>query len=90
VINLGITDLYDQASVMIVPNPATDVFTVNVNSALIGTQYTLTDLTGREMLTGSINSTSTHVSSSGLSSGIYLVTVSDGTSAITKRVVVAR
>ena len=90
VINLGITNLYDQASVTIVPNPATDVFTLNVNEALIGTQYTVTDLMGRDVLSGNINRTATQVSSAGLSSGIYLVTVTDGKSNITKRIAIAR
>jgi hypothetical protein len=90
VINLGLTNLYDQASVAVVPNPASDVFTINVNNALIGTQYTVSDLTGRSVLSGNINTSATSISASGLSSGIYMVIVSDGTSSITKRVVIAR
>jgi hypothetical protein len=90
VINVGITNLYDQASVMIVPNPATDVFTLNVNSELIGTTYAISDLTGREILSGNINTTSTPVSVADISAGVYLVTVSDGKSNITKRMAVAR
>lgn len=90
VINLGITNLYDQASVKIVPNPATDLFTLSVNNELIGTTYTVTDLTGREMLSGNVNTQTTPISVAGISAGIYLITVSDGTSAITKRIVVAK
>jgi len=52
VINLGLTNLYDLASVKIAPNPATDAFTLTVNNELIGTQYTITDLTGRSVTMG--------------------------------------
>jgi len=90
VLNLGLTNLYDLASVRISPNPANDVFTLTVNSELIGTQYTITDLTGRSIISGNVNAVSTPISTSGLSSGVYLVTVSDGTSTITKRIAIAR
>ncbi len=90
VINLGLTNLYDQASVKIAPNPSSDLFTLSVSSALIGTTYTISDYTGRNVLSGNINTENTTVSVAGLSAGIYLVTVSDGKSAITNRIAVAR
>ena len=90
VINLGLTSLYDQAYVRIVPNPATDVFTLSVNSELIGSSYTISDYTGRSLISGSINKVNTSVSVSGISSGVYMVTVTDGVSSITKRIAVAK
>ena len=90
VINLGLTTLYDVASVSIAPNPANNSFVLTVNSALIGSTYAITDLTGREILSGNINTLATSVSVSGLSSGVYLLAVSDGKSSITKRIAIAR
>jgi hypothetical protein len=90
VTTLGITNLYDQASVKVVPNPATDIFTLSVNQELVGTSYMVTDMMGREIISGNINAQSTLVSVSGMSAGIYLVTVTDGTSAITKRIAVTK
>ena len=90
VLNLGLTNLYDIASVKIAPNPANDAFTLTVNSELIGTEYSITDLTGRGIISGNVNAVSTPISTSSLSSGVYLVSVSDGTSTITKRLAIAR
>jgi hypothetical protein len=90
VINLGITNMYDQASVRVVPNPATDIFTLRVNNELIGTTYSISDMTGREMTSGNVNTQSTPISVASLTSGVYLITVSDGKSNITKRIAVAR
>lgn len=90
VINLGITNLHDQASVQIAPNPANQAFTLFVNNELIGTTYVMTDLTGREMLSGYVNTPNVTVSTAEISAGIYLISVSDGKSSITKRVVIAK
>ena len=90
VINLGLTNLYDLASVRLAPNPANDAFTLSVNSALIGTTYTISDFTGRSVMSGNINAQNTSIPVAGISSGVYLVTVTDGVSSITKRIAVAR
>ena len=90
VINLGLTNLYDMASVRLAPNPASDAFILSVNSALIGTTYTISDLIGRSVISGNINTQNTSIPVAGVSSGVYLVTVTDGVSSITKRIVVAR
>jgi hypothetical protein len=90
VINLGLTNLYDVASLAIAPNPSSDAFTMTVNNALIGTTYTITDLTGRDVMSGIINATNTVIPVSGISSGAYLVTVSNGVTYITKHIAIAR
>ena len=63
---------------------------LNVNPELIGTQYTLTDMTGRELTSGNIQTSSTRVSAANLSAGVYLVTITDGTSSITKRIAIPK
>ena len=90
VINLGITDMYDKASLTIAPNPATSAFTLIVNNELIGTTYTITDLTGRQVQTGNISSSQTVISSASIAAGAYLVSVSDGKSTITKHIAIAK
>ena len=90
VVNLGLTKMYDQAYVAIMPNPANEAFTLTVNNEVIGSTYIVSDMTGRNIVSGNVNATSTLVSTAALSPGIYLVSVTDGTSSIVKRIAVAR
>lgn len=90
VINLGIASVSDIAAVALVPNPANDMFTLTVATALLGTQFSITDIMGRNVAIGAINNINTAVNVSAFTPGMYLVTVSNGKSNITKRVVVSR
>lgn len=75
VINLSTTDLTDVSGIKISPNPAINVFGLQVNSSMIGAPYTLTDLTGREMLSGDVLNNFTNISVAGFSPGVYLLNV---------------
>jgi sugar lactone lactonase YvrE len=69
---IGIHDI-DYARVLIYPNPAKDAFIIQTSSQLAGTDYTLTDMTGRVMLSGKLAGEQTHVAVSDLASGIYML-----------------
>jgi hypothetical protein len=73
----GITAVNDVAAdlVSIFPNPAKDVLNVNINASLINSTYTFTDLTGRSVKNGTLNSKNNTISLSGLSQGLYLLHV---------------
>ena len=89
--NTGISDLSEFAlGVSLFPNPAREVFNINVNAELIGTQYCLYDITGREILNGKIESESTSVFVRDIASGIYLVSISNGANNITKRIAIQK
>jgi hypothetical protein len=89
--NVGLINLNGSlSSVRIAPNPANDAFTLTVSNALVGKNYAVSDLMGRDILTGSINSQTTQVSVESMVSGVYLVTVSDGVNKTTNRIVIAR
>jgi len=60
-------------SLEVYPNPANDQITLQVNSYLLGSTYTLTDLAGRTIQTGQINSVKTEISISELTPGMYLL-----------------
>ena len=60
-------------SVTIYPNPALEQFTLEANSDLLGSFYTLTDLTGKIIYTAEINSKNTVINISELSTGMYFL-----------------
>ena len=74
VINLGVNEI-DLSSVSVAPNPTRDAFAITVSSELVGLPYILTDLTGRDILSGKLSNLSTSVSLSGKASGLYLLNV---------------
>ena len=55
----------------IYPNPATDQITINTDVSLIGKTYLVFDQAGKVVLKGSINSTSTSLSVSNFSNGVF-------------------
>lgn len=70
--NVGIHDM-DYVRLLIYPNPVKDAFTIQAATQLLGTDYTLTDITGRVILTGKLAGEQTHVAISELASGIYML-----------------
>jgi hypothetical protein len=89
--NTGTTDLSAlAASFSIFPNPARDVFNITVSAELTGTTYTLYDMTGRKLLSGKIENESNTIPVRNISSGIYLVAISDGASSITKQLIIQK
>ena len=80
VFNLGVNDLTDLSAVSISPNPTRDMCAIHITSGeWIGATYRLTDLMGKEINTGEINTENTTVSLEGLASGIYLLHLGDQT-----------
>jgi hypothetical protein len=73
----GITAVNDISAdlVSIFPNPVKDLLNVNINASLINSTYTFTDLTGRTVRNGTLNTKNTTISLSGLSQGLYLLHV---------------
>jgi hypothetical protein len=87
---VGVNSISDPASVRLAPNPANNSFTLYVNGDLIGSAYTISDLTGRDIAYGRVSSGMTQVSVANITSGVYMVNVSNGAGSITKRVVIAK
>jgi hypothetical protein len=70
------------------PNPASDVITVT--SSLSEGMITITDVSGKLVKTVELNGLSTSLNTSGLNNGVYYITVSNGTSTSTEKVVVKK
>ncbi|WP_312557000.1 T9SS-dependent choice-of-anchor J family protein [Empedobacter brevis] len=82
---LGITDM-NQAKVAVYPNPVQDEFKLNLSQAYNAAkvQVTVTDLTGRKVKSFSAGEI---YNVSGLSKGVYIVTVTDGTNKFTQKLI---
>jgi Secretion system C-terminal sorting domain len=68
----GVNEVETHA-VHIYPNPLTDVFTLSVSTDILGSVYTLTDLSGQVVLKGTVPHETTTVSTAHLSSGMYIL-----------------
>lgn len=90
-VSTGVQNLSDFAnSISIYPNPARETFNLAVSAELTGTNYAVYDLTGRMLLTGKTENEVNTISVRDLSPGIYLVSVFDSTSSVTKRLAVQK
>jgi hypothetical protein len=78
------TKLYEEFGFEAYPNPANSYISIRLAGATEA-QYSVFDLTGRKVRTGSIQNGTTSVKLSGLSSGIYMIKASDGTSTVVKK-----
>ncbi|HRH37873.1 MAG TPA: T9SS type A sorting domain-containing protein, partial [Flavobacteriales bacterium] len=66
------------AQFSLLPNPAADHITVRMTNAMTGVRITLVDAAGRAVLQQPLVGTSTEVSISGLSKGVFLVQLTHG------------
>jgi hypothetical protein len=75
-------------SVKIYPNPAVDVVTIETNSNGGNTQLIITDCVGKEVYNQQTTLSSTTVNTSGLSKGIYFVSLHEGTKSVTQKLII--
>jgi plastocyanin len=71
----GINDINSQENYSVYPNPASDLIQLKANLNSPGTDYFLTDMGGRQIITGKLNGESTNIDISSLRRGIYLLQV---------------
>lgn len=73
--NSGIADNKLQAGISVYPNPANNLMTIKAGNDLVGSQYLISDQTGRQVLDGKLANEATPVDISQLTPGIYLIQV---------------
>ncbi|MFM7666576.1 MAG: T9SS type A sorting domain-containing protein [Bacteroidota bacterium] len=82
-------DEVSSADFSVYPNPASEV--ININSTkMLNAVVTISDLTGKVVKTSSINGLTASVNTSGLNNGIYYVTITEGNSTSTQKVVIRK
>ena len=68
----GIPDFGNKEDeVLLYPNPASDMITINSNE--VSNTYTISDITGKVILKGSMNETSADINVSQLQNGTYIL-----------------
>lgn len=72
------------------PNPATNTVTINIDETLIGATATITDITGRTLTAVELATRNLQLATDHLANGVYFVTVTNGKSKATKKLVVSR
>ena len=86
---LNVNEINEVSNFTVSPNPASEVINVKLNNA-DNAVITISDLAGKVVSTTTSNGVSTSVSTAGLNSGVYLVTVTIGNTASTQKVVIKK
>lgn len=86
---LGVVGTEEQTAddVRVWPNPFTHELMIGLGDGSTSAQYTVLDVTGRLIMTGSYTGRNTRIGAGAWSSGVYLVKIKDGERAFTVRVV---
>jgi hypothetical protein len=71
----GINDLTKENSLSIYPNPAKESITITSTNALAGKFYVIHDAIGKQVANGILSPEKTNVSLTGLSAGLYILSV---------------
>jgi len=74
--NLGTIDTLSDAGISIYPNPAFDIVRIDSKPNIVGRQFTIADVNGKQVLKGNLNNVSNIVDISALNGGIYLINIS--------------
>jgi hypothetical protein len=76
----SVSDLGDENSFSLFPNPAVNSTQIKVTVGLVGESYTICDQTGRTVMTGKITAEEMTLNLSDLSKGVYQMRLSGGQS----------
>lgn len=85
---VGIEEQNALAEMLVYPQPAQEEFFIQLKENNSSSEYLLSDLTGRVIMTGEIKFPSTAINTSGISSGLFLLSVKTGETTLTKKIVI--
>lgn len=84
----GIVEQKYQNQFSVFPNPATDVITIVCNAGVENTAYTLYNVLGESVVTGSLNANSTSLQIDEIQAGVYILNLKNDTGASMKMLVI--
>lgn len=73
--SLGLPENNLQSSIILFPNPSTDLITIKSNESLLGLGYTFSDGLGRQVLTGQLDDIAVTVDLTQLIQGVYFLQI---------------
>lgn len=82
------TDSFASESFKMWPNPASNILNISMKSSDQLSSFSIYDIQGREVLSGSLNATENQISTATIGSGVYIVTVKNEESTISKKLIV--
>lgn len=86
-----LTDGANEASILaIYPNPARNEVTLVLNDALINSNYSITDLAGKQLLSGTVTSTQEIIDLSSFSNGHYIIAIQTENGFFTEKISVLK
>ena len=87
--SVGVNEVEDNLGLRVFPNPANEVINISLNKEVSAT-LSLLDVSGKVVRTQTLNGISTSINTASLNSGVYFVTINDGTSVSTQKVVIKK
>ena len=85
----SVAELSNEFGMSVFPNPANEAINISLNKEVSAT-LSLLDISGKVVRTQALNGISTSINTASLNSGVYFVTINDGTSVSTQKVVVKK
>jgi len=86
--SLKVPDSFSKMDITIYPNPAHNEISVKLNNLNVPVQVTIYDLSGKHLLDQPLNSGVTHLDTTALQAGIYLIEVSTSGKKTQKKLVI--
>ena len=87
--SVGINEVENNLGITVFPNPANEVINISLNKEVSAT-LSLLDVSGKVVRTQTLNGISTSINTASLNSGVYFITINDGTSVSTQKVVIKK
>lgn len=85
----SVAELSNEFGMSVFPNPANEVINISLNKE-VSASLSLLDISGKVVRTQALNGISTSINTASLNSGVYFVTINDGTSVSTQKVVIKK
>jgi len=87
--SVGVNEVENNLGLRVFPNPSNEVINISINKE-VSASLTLLDVSGKVVKTQALNGISTSINTASLNSGVYFVTIKDGTSVSTQKVVIKK
>jgi len=80
----GVDDISAKDEFIIYPNPASSSLNLQLPQSSLLNEYTIFDVTGKKLMSGSVNTSASAINISGLAAGTYIIKLNGGQTQATK------